>query len=134
MTKNLISLLGQARDWGARIFTASPSEPAEMTLGVYRRVSEKLTLVGRLSCEGEEYVFRYESGYSGNPITAFPRLDKEYRSTVLWPFFAIRIPPMDREDMRKEIANRSLGQDQVLELLAAVAKLSVSNPYEFRLG
>ncbi len=134
MTKDLVSLLGQARDWGIRIFTASPREPVEMTLGVYRQVSDELVLVGRLSCEGDEYVFRYEGDYSGSPITAFPKLDKEYRSAVLWPFFAIRIPPLDREDVREEIANRSLDKDQVLKLLASVAKLSVANPYEFRLG
>lgn len=134
MKRDLASLFGQARDWGISFFGASPAAPKELTLEVYQKTSDEMILVGRLSCEGNEYVFRYDNGYVGKPISAFPKLDQEYRSTILWPFFAIRIPPLDREDMREEITNRSLGEDQVLEILGSVARVSVANPYEFRLG
>ena len=67
------------------------------------------------------------------PISAFPRIDKEYRSECLWPFFAVRIPPMEREDVKEEITNRSLKEDQVIEILGSIARVSVTNLYEFRL-
>ncbi len=132
MPTDLVSLLGQAKDWGARVLSASPSTPTELTLGVYRRTSNELIVVGHLSREKDEYVFRYDSGYEGDPITAFPIKDKEYRSPVLWPFFLVRIPPLDREDVREEIMRRKLSEDQVLEILGTLGKFSVANPYEFK--
>ena len=134
MTRDLVSLLAQAKEWGVSLFGVSSKTPKELTLEVYRKTPSEDVWVGRLLCEGDEYVFRYDPSYAGQPISAFPALNQEYRSTFLWPFFAIRIPPLDREDMREEIANRSLGEDQVLEILGSVAKVSVANPYEFKLG
>ena len=134
MKRDLVSLLSQAKDWGASLFGTSSKTPKELTLEVCRTTPGEVVLVGRLSCEGDEYVFRYDTDYAQKPISAFPILHQEYRSTHLWPFFAIRIPPLDREDMREEIANRSLGEDQVLEILGSVAKVSVANRYEFRLS
>lgn len=134
MKRDLVSLFSQAKDWGASFFTASPVARKVLTLEVHQKTLDEMVLVGRLSCEGEEYVFRYDTHYAGKAISAFPKLDQEYRSTILWPFFAIRIPPFDREDMREEIANRALAEDQILEILGSVARVSVANPYEFRLG
>ena len=37
-------------------------------------------------------------------------------------------------DMREEIVNRSLNKDQTIEILGSIAKVSVSNPYEFKLS
>ena len=134
MKRDLVSLLSQAKDWGTNLFSTSSKTPIELTLEVYRKTPDEVVLVGRLSCEGDEYVFRYDTNYVEKPISAFPKLHQEYRSTHLWPFFAIRIPPLDREDMREEIAKRSLGEDQILEILGSLAKVSVANHYEFRLG
>ena len=134
MTKDLFSLLSQAKEWGVKLIRAPSKTPKEQALEVYKKTAVKRVLVGRLSSEEGEYVFRYESGYKAEPISAFPRRNQEYRSKRLWPFFAIRIPPLDRADMRQEIANRSLREDQVIEILGSVAKVSVSNPYEFKLG
>ena len=134
MTRELVSFLRRAKDWGFDLFKESPSTPSRSTLEVYRKFHDKLLLVGRLSYEEGEYVFRYDSDFRGKPISAFPELTREYRSTLLWPFFAVRIPPLDREDMRKEISDRSLRKDQVLEILASLARVSVANPYEFKLS
>ena len=91
------------------------------------------SLVGRLSYEKDEFVFRYDSDYKGNPISAFPRTADEYHSGSLWPFFTTRIPPLDRADMQREILKRSLREDQVIEILGSVAKVSATNPYELKL-
>ena len=113
---------------------ASSTAQQDVTLGVYVNTPQGTSLVGRLSSKEGEYIFRYDANYMGDPISAFPKVDQEYRSRHLWPFFAIRIPPLNREDMRKEIAKLSLEENQVLELLGSIAKISVANPYEFRLG
>ena len=134
MKTEFFGFLNQTKDWGMNLVTASSTAPRERVLEVYRKTAIKLNLVGRLSRENGEFVFRYDPGYVGEPISAFSTMNQEYRSSHLWPFFAIRIPPLDREDMRKEITNRSLRKDQIIEILGSVAKISLSNPYGFKLN
>ncbi len=119
--------------WGTNLVQASSDESPERILGIYRPSSGEDRLVGRLFREQEEFVFRYDSDYDKDPISAFPKIDKEYRSKHLWPFFAVRIPPMDREDMQKEIERRSLNENQIIEILGSVARVSVTSPYKFKL-
>ena len=133
MKKNFMELLNQAKLWGMNLVHASSAAPMEQTLEVYLQSADKRFLVGRLSCEQGEFVFRYDPSYRDKPISAFPSTEREYRSRHLWPFFAIRIPPFDREDMRREFGSQSLREDQIMEILGSVAKVSVANPYEFKL-
>ena len=133
MKKSFMDMLNP-RVWGASLTHTSAKTPLERSLEVYRRTPDRWCLVGRLSWEQNEFVFRYDPDYGSEPISAFPRIDQEYRSKHLWPFFAVRIPPFDRDDMRREILNHSLQEDQVIEILGKVAKVSVANPYEFKLA
>lgn len=133
MKNNLISFLKQ-NIWGTDPGYTSPKISRERILEVYLESSGgQRPLVGRLSYEQDKYVFRYDSNYKGNPISAFPRTTDEYLSDFLWPFFTTRIPPLDRADMKREIENRSLEEDQVFEILGSVAKVSATNPYELEL-
>ncbi len=134
MKKNLFSLLSQVKDWGMSYIGVPQDVPQKQALEVFRKVDDDPVLIGRLTCDEDVYVFEYDPSYSFTPISSFPDRNRVYRSKQLWPFFAIRIPPLDREDVREEITNRDLGEDQVLEILASVAKVSVSNPYEFKLA
>lgn len=119
--------------WGTNLIHTSSDESPARILGIYRPTSGEDRLVGRLFREQDDFVFKYDSDYDRDPISAFPRIDEEYRSKHLWPFFAVRIPPMDREDMQKEIESRSLNKNQVIEILGSVAKVSVTSPYKFKL-
>ena len=134
MKKQFVELLNHVKTWGMNSVRAPSTRSEETTLEIYRQSTDENSLVGRLWCEDGEFVFRYDSDYRGKPISAFPEIEHEYRSEHLWPFFAVRIPPLDREDMRREIANRSLRDDHVIEILGSVAKVSVTNPYEFKLA
>ena len=91
-------------------------------------------MVGRLSLEDGKFVFRYVEEYCGEPISAFPRIDSEYRSEYLWPFFSVRIPPFSRDDVKKEVESRALDEKHTLEVLGSIAKMSVTNPYVFVLA
>lgn len=133
MKRQFVELLDHVKTWGMNSVRAPSTKSEEQTLEIYRPSTDGNSLVGRLWCEEGEFVFRYDSNYRGEPISAFPDI-KEYRSKRLWPFFAVRIPPLDREDMRKEIANQSLREDHIIEILGSVAKVSVTNPYEFKLA
>ncbi len=35
--------------------------------------------------------------------------------------------------MQREMVNRSLGEDQIFEILGSIAKVSATNPYELEL-
>ena len=133
MKKSFVDWLNP-KVWGANPIHASSTMPIEQSLEVYRQTPDEQCLVGRLSWEQDEFVFRYDPDYGAEPISAFPRINQEYRSRHLWPFFAVRIPPFDRDDMRTEILKRSLEEDQIIEILGEVAKVSVTNPYEFKLA
>lgn len=134
MKRQFAELLSHLKTWGMNAVRAPSTTPVEQTLEIYRQSADENILVGRLFCEDGEFVFRYDSNYRGKPISAFPDIEHEYRSENLWPFFAVRIPPLDREDMRREIAKQSLREDQIIQILGSVAKVSVTNPYEFRLA
>ena len=121
------------KTWGTALVRASSDAPSERRLEVYRQTTDAPRLVGTLSMDQDEFVFRYVAGYDREPISAFPSIGEEYRSKHLWPFFAVRIPPIEREDMKEKMSSRSLEKDQVIEILGLFARVSVSNPYEFKL-
>jgi len=108
---------------------------------VYRRDSAtERPLVGRLSMEKGTFVFRYERGYDGDPILDFPNVGQEYRSESLWPFFRLRLPPLDREDLRGIVARKRREYEKrgreldALTVLGEFARVSITNPYELELA
>lgn len=93
-------------------------------------------LVGQLWLEGGEFVFRYAESYqrSGEPpIAGFPDLESEYRSRRLWPFFEVRLPPTDREDVRRVIQASGVDEKDPLALLAALGAHTATSPYTLEL-
>jgi HipA-like protein len=138
-------LLGAIRDqfesWGIVLPRAS-SATAERGPRVYvlgpAKGSGSMRRIGTLWQQDGQFVFRYEQSFASapdaEPILAFPDLKEEYRSRDLWPFFAVRIPPSERSDVREALAQHGLRPDQTLEVLGALAKRSVSNPYRLELA
>ena len=133
LNRKFVDFLNFARIWRAIPVDQKAPGPERHALDVYRRFTDKRLLVGHLSSERGEFVFRYDPGFTGTAISAFPDTGREYRSKHLWPFFTVRIPPFDREDMRNAMASRSLGKEQVIEILGSLAKVSATNPYELEL-
>ncbi len=68
------------------------------------------------------------------PISAFPDFQEEYRREDLWPFFSVRLPPVDREDVRRVLEERHIPESDVLRILAEVSSRGVSSPYRFSLA
>ena len=133
MLNNLISLIGKTREWGTNLFQVPSERSAYTKLEVYRIASDERILVGRLTSEAGVYIFRYDENYNGSPVPAFPDRGREYRSELLWPFFAIRIPPLEREDVRQEMERKKLDEEDVFGILGTLGRISISNPYELRL-
>ncbi len=109
----------------------APRETLERKLEVSQLSREHgRELVGELSCEDGEFVFRYVPGYDGRPIAEFPRKDRVYRSEALWVFFVVRMPPPGRPDVQEIL--KGINADDPLEMLAALGRTSVANTYELR--
>jgi HipA-like protein len=94
--------------------------------------------IGELTNDVGEYVFRYDAAYAARPdypaLAAFPDKLREYRSPALWPFFDVRLPPLDRADIQRLIQERKIDQGDTLRLLAELGRRTVTTPYELQYG
>jgi HipA-like protein len=88
--------------------------------------------VGRLDFDGELWTFRYEDEYKTRtdlrPIEGFVDLEKVYRSPVLFPFFAVRIPHEDRADVRRKLDADNISERDTIDLLRLFGRHVVSSP------
>jgi hypothetical protein len=83
--------------------------------------------IGRLTFDGTNYKFTYTQGVleaqqkcNFEPLSSFPRLDKVYQSTYLFPVFANRLMPKNRPDYSSFIRwlNLSPYEDDAINILA----------------
>lgn len=97
--------------------------------------AERRLHIGTLSEEDGEYVFRYSNEFKEQqevpPISAFPDVGHVYRSTDLWPFFRVRVPSLERQDVREVMQQHGINEADVFELLGVLGRRSISTPYEF---
>jgi hypothetical protein len=136
------SALGALRDqfaswWGVTLPRATAAGVGPRVVVYGPRKGPGMQVIGVLSQQAGEFVFRYDPAYAmargAEPLPAFPSFHDEYRSAELWPFFAVRIPPAERSDVRAALERRGLRPDQTLEVLGTLAKRSISNPYQLEL-
>jgi HipA-like protein len=122
---------------GLRPIAAPVVSDVEQTLELYLPVQGNHVLVGRLTQESGRFVFRYSDTFKRRndlpPITAFPDKHMAYESKELWPFFQVRLPPVDRADVQEVLRQQRIDESDTLALLAVVGRKAVSTPYEFRL-
>ena len=92
--------------------------------------------IGELSRNGTEWAFRYSDAFrtqkSVKPIMDFPKVEKEYRSTNLWPFFLLRIPSPAQPVVQRHIAEKKLTEVDEGMLLREFGQWSVANPFELQ--
>ena len=90
--------------------------------------------VGSLRKERGEFVFLYSLESKEHKwlprLSAFPELACTYRSRRLFPFFRVRIPPLDREDVSRVVEERGIDKGDTLALLVALGAKTPTSPYE----
>jgi hypothetical protein len=88
--------------------------------------------VGVLRLEGDEWVFAYSEAFRSQskiaPITNFPHPDREYRSTELWPFFALRVPSLAQAGVQEFLEKTRKEADEA-QLMRQFGRRSVANPF-----
>ncbi|MCE2543284.1 MAG: hypothetical protein J4F30_07610 [Acidobacteria bacterium] len=101
---------------------------------IYEPSGEPRVTVGHLAYDGHEWTFSYDEDYKRHrpelrPIEGFSELNKVYRSSVLFPFFRVRIPDVRRPDVEgllKEKRVRNPGQAELLRIFGKHAAASPS--------
>ena len=94
---------------------------------------ERTIKVGTLHRDDDGYVFQYAKEFAESHLPLlpdFPRIDDTYRSPELWPFFAVRLPPVDRPDVKAQIEKLNIDKDDTLKLLGSLGQRVISSPYE----
>jgi HipA-like protein len=128
-------LLGFLHDWGISAAPAHETSSSRSGVDVVLNLPEEEPfVVGTLMTEGQEYVFRYSENFKRRleipAISAFPDRNQVYRSAELWPFFQVRIPPVDRKDVREILEAKKLDRTDLMSLLPALGGRAVTSPYD----
>ncbi|MCA9528029.1 MAG: HipA N-terminal domain-containing protein [Myxococcales bacterium] len=131
------SLRSVLESWGlvavrAKGASAGDRPKPGLTLSI-RQPDGSILEVGELTQEGTDFLFRYVPSFvasGARPIRTFPSFNAEYRSDVLWPFFAVRLPSLKRPEIREIIEREGIDPDDVITLLCRLGKRTASNPFE----
>ena len=88
-------------------------------------------LIGHLKFNKGLWTFEYSQQFKEqntmNTLVGFPKKEKVYQSAVLFPFFAGRIPSLQRLKLQNIISDNTT-KDEV-SLLKIFGKQSITNPY-----
>jgi len=89
--------------------------------------------IGKLWTEDSKYFFSYDKEFINTdlrPLTGFEDLEKVYSSSVLFPFFEVRIPDMKREDVIKKLQEKHLDKTASdLKKLLVLGNKTINDPY-----
>jgi len=90
--------------------------------------------VGTLSVNNGLWEFVYSNEFKAQneakPLIEFNDVNEVYTSTVLWPFFTIRIPGLKRPSVQRKIKEQSINKDSFVDMLKNFGKRTIANPYE----
>ena len=126
----LLQILGLSRRPVGPQHAAGDGDSLNLVLPLDR--GERI-LVGTLRREADDFVFEYSTEFvkSGLPLLPdFPKTGEVYRSPDLWPFFLVRLPPVDRPDVRAEIERMNRQADHTLQILSRLGRAAITSPYE----
>jgi HipA-like protein len=122
--------------WGIQLRPARSRGGRSLRVSVVLSNQDRVS-VGSLRMADSEFVFQYTESFKKRKdlpaISAFPNKDEVYRSSVLWPFFEVRLPPMDRPDVARVIEEKHLDTEDTLGLLGELGRRVVATPYELDL-
>jgi HipA-like protein len=87
--------------------------------------------VAELTKQRDRYVFRYLDAFDKLGLARFPGLQKTENVSLDLPrFFAERIPDVRRPEIKELIRRERIPEHDELALLAALGRLSVTDPFE----
>lgn len=115
----------------------SPHEEAMTCTDDTREGAFRLLLgdlhVGTLERRDHAWRFGYTDAFRARtdlrPIANFPDVERTYESETLWPFFALRIPNVDSEAVRRVAEHDRVDVTSEVDLLRRFGRETISNPF-----
>jgi len=91
-------------------------------------------LIAYLNCTEGIWTFKYSEEFNNQEhtyryISGFPNLEKTYTSTVLWPFFRIRIPGLGQPAIQEILEKENIDKTNEAALLRRFGYRTIANPY-----
>lgn len=90
--------------------------------------------IGHLTHGHGKWIFEYSDEFKSQnriaALTDFPRKDKKYEESYLWPFFAHRIPGLGQPQVREIIRHENLDSKNEIDLLRRFGQKTITNPFE----
>lgn len=89
--------------------------------------------VGTLERRDPVWRFAYTAAFRARtdlrPIANFPDVARTYESETLWPFFALRIPNVDSEAVRRVAEHDRVDVTSEVEMLRRFGRKTIANPF-----
>ena len=105
--------------------------PAHFVLSYVPSGVEPVT-VGHLRFDGTIWSFEYDDAYKDRvdlrPIEGFDDVDRVYQSSALFPFFAVRVPDLDRSDVRQRLDEDRIHDPELTDMLRLFGRRAISSP------
>ena len=90
-------------------------------------------VIGTLRADNGQWVFAYSDEFRNQSevrlITDFPTVTQEYRSRILWPFFALRIPSPAQPAVQEFIRSQPGAKAHAGMLLEEFGLRCSANPF-----
>jgi HipA-like protein len=94
----------------------------------------KKIVIGHLTLSNGEWMFEYDKSFENQnevqKLINFPIINKQYKSSELWPFFSSRIPGLGQPKVQEIIKNKHIDQNNELELLKTFGRQTLTNPFQ----
>lgn len=109
-------------------------EPAKKSLVVRFQLHLQELHVGTLTFRDGVWTFTYSDEFREQDIypaiVDFPHKDRDYRSEILWPFFALRIPSVNQHAVKRYMAEEKVQEPTAVDLMKKFGRRAAANPYE----
>ncbi len=91
-------------------------------------------VIACVDCTNGIWAFKYSEEFKKQSdkyynIIGFPDLKKTYTSTVLWPFFRIRIPGLGQPAIQEILEKENIDKTNEAALLRRFGYRTIANPY-----
>jgi HipA-like protein len=125
--------MGMIRAVVKRMMRRKPEHKSgRLSLWYHPSAKDKPVTVGYLTFEAGWWTFKYDPDYQRRPdlrpIEGFDDVTKVYRSKVLFPFFAVRIPDKTRLDVRQRLEEQQIRDPETSDLLRIFGRRAVASP------
>lgn len=118
------------RDFVHRWRTSREEKPAHFILIFHSQ--DHGVKVGHLCFDGKKWSFEYDGEYRSRdnlrPLEGFCEKSETYRSSHLFPFFEVRIPDLNRSDVKQKLGTSHASRFSKSELLRRFGRRVVSSP------